>query len=253
LRTGISRTKEAGEPMLSRGLAAGALALLVATMSCVAGQGDDESTDEAPAEVPLDLTIDRIEVAHGQLRLSATMGEGSADVSLLVGDACGSTEVGRGMATRSTFVWALAEDELAMAIKCDLVVQARVVTENGVIVKSLSLAVLPEVVSSAADEGLSLQATTTSENGVALPFGSGSHAVSQLDFARAVIMQRPLVVEGASFDTSVAVGGIGLEVERGVGTPGPPESDPEACDLAAPDLEPAHPEPSGPVGANEPD
>src|SRR5579862_5644446 len=131
--------------MLVRGLAAGALALLAATVSCVAGEGDEEATVAAPEELALDLIIDKLDIAHGALRMSATMNEGSADVWLSVGEACGSAEIGRGMANRSSFVWALAADEVALAMKCDLVVRARVVTETGMVVKAASLSVSPIV------------------------------------------------------------------------------------------------------------
>ncbi len=198
--------------MLSRGLTAGALALLASTVSCIAGEGDDEATVEPPAEVPLDLTVDQVDIAHGALRLRATMREGSADVSVSVGKACGSTEVGRGMANRSTFVWALAEDELALAMKCDLVVRARVLDETGVVVKSASLSVSP-LVASSGDEGPELQGTASSEEGVSLAFGSGALSISRADFARSVLMRRPIVFEGASFDTSISVAGVDLEAD----------------------------------------
>jgi|SRR5580658_1817182 hypothetical protein len=213
--------------MRCRGLAAGALAHLAATVSCMAGEGGDEATVEAPKEPPLDLTIDKLDIAHGALRMSATMREGSADVSLLVGEACGSAEIGRGMANRSTFVWALAEDELALAIKCDLVVRARVLTETGMVVKAASLFVSPIVGSSGADEGPQLQATSSSAEGITLAFGSGELAISQLDFARAVVLQRPFLFEGASFPASLSVGGVELQVEQDVGAPGPEPSEQE--------------------------
>jgi hypothetical protein len=222
--------------MLSRSLPAGALALLAATVSCTTGEGDDEATVETSPEVPLDLTVDQVDIAHGSLRLSATMREGSADVSVTVGKACSSTEVGRGMANRSTFVWALGEDEVALAMKCDLVVRARVREETGVVVKSASLSVSPLVASSDTDEGPQLQGTSSSENGVILAFGSGELSVSQVDFARSVVMRRPLAFEGASFDTSVSVAGVELEAEADK------TAEPETAE--APEAERSGPEPS---------
>jgi hypothetical protein len=231
--------------MLCRGLAAGALALLAATVGCVAGEGDDEATVEAPEELPLDLTIDKLDIAHGALRLSATMSEGSADVSLLLGEACGSAEVGRGMANRSTFVWALAEDEVALAMKCDLVVRARVVTETGMLVKAASLSVLPLVGSSSDDEGPQLQGTSSSTEGITLAFGSGELAISHSDFAHAIVLQRPLVFEGASFPTSLSVGGVELQIEPDVVAPDPEPSEPEPMPP-----EPSEPEPTEAFSSN---
>jgi hypothetical protein len=235
--------------MPCRGLAAGALALLAATVSCVAGEGDDEGTVQAPDERPLDLTIDKLDIAHGALRMSATMSEGSADVSLLVGEACGYAEIGRGMANRSTFVWALAEDEVALALKCDLVVRARVVTETGRVVKSAPLSVSSIVGSSGADEGPQLQGTSSSAQGIVLAFGSGELAISQLDFARAVVLQRPFIFEGASFPASISVGGVELQVEPDVVAP-----DPEPSEQEPTGTEPTEPgEPSKPNSIEEPE
>lgn len=242
--------------MGSRGLTAGALALLAATVGCMTGEGDDEATVETSPEVPLDLTVDQLDIAHGSLRLSATMREGSADVSVTVGKACGSTEIGRGMANRSTFVWALAEDEVALAMKCDLVVRARVLDETGVVVKSVSLSVSPVVAVSGTDQGAELQGTSTSEEGVTLAFGSGELSVSQADFARSVVMQRPIVFGGASFDTSVSIAAVELGAEPAEVAPGEPmpgvvsasDSEPEMAEPETEEPEPTDPQP--PVVSN---
>jgi hypothetical protein len=121
-------------------------------------------------------------------------------------------------------------------MKCDLVVRARVVTETGTVVKAASLSVLPLVGSSSADEGPQLQGTSSSTEGITLAFGSGELAISHSDFARAVVLQRPLVFEGASFPTSLSVGGVELQVEHSIVAPDPEPSDPE----------PTQPEPSDP-------
>jgi|HubBroStandDraft_1064217.scaffolds.fasta_scaffold141585_1 hypothetical protein len=187
--------------MLNRGLTVAALGLFAATMGCAAGGIDEDSTAEPAADEPLDLTIDRVDVAHGALRLSASMIDGSADVSLSAGPPCGGGELGRGMATRSGFVWALAEDELALALTCDLVVHARVTTAAGLLVKSISLPVAAGVASSSTDETAELQV------------GSSEFHPSHLDLARSVLARRPIMVGGTPFTTSLSIGGVELEVE----------------------------------------
>jgi hypothetical protein len=62
-------------------------------------------------------------------------------------------------------------------------------------------------------KGRNCKARRPPKNGVILAFGSGELSVSQVDFARSVVMRRPLVFEGASFDTSVSVAGVELEAE----------------------------------------
>jgi hypothetical protein len=68
-----------------------------------------------------------------------------------------------------------------------------------------------------------------------LAFGSGELAISHSDFAHAVVLQRPLVFEGASFPTSLSVGGVELQVEPDVAAPDPEPSEPEPM---PPELEP---------------
>jgi len=170
------------------------------------------------------------------------MTDGSADVSVSLGNGCAPREIGRGMATRATLVWALAESEVAQALWCDLVVRARLLTETGVVLKVASVTVMPEVGSSAADEGPQLQGTSCMPSHVRVGFTSvprwarlsagdslvesmsepvdpqddgvsTEFLVSHLDFARAVLTQKPLVLSGARFDTSLSVGGVELEAE----------------------------------------
>jgi hypothetical protein len=198
--------------MLNRGLTVAALALFVATMGCAAGDIDEDATAEPPADEPLDLTIDRVDIAHGALRLSASVIDGSADVSLSAGRPCQSGELGRGMATRSGFVWALAEDELALALTCDLVVRARVMTAAGPLVKSMSLPFAASVASSSTDDPADPVAMATGEE-LNVIVGSSEVHLSHLDFARAVLTRRPIVIGGTALTTSLSVGGVELEVE----------------------------------------
>jgi hypothetical protein len=219
--------------MQSRVLFAGALALLAATVSCVAGGNDDEATDDSLPDIPLDLIIDRVDIAHGALRLSARMREGSADVSVLAGEACGSGDIGRGVSTRSTLVWFLAEDEIAKALKCGLVVHARVVAEKGVrVVKSVFLSVSPDVASSGAEEGPQVEGTVSSTADVRVAFASGELTLSHLDFARSMLSRSPVVFGRSSFDTSLSVAGVELEVEP---------TEPPSPEVEAPEIESTEP------------
>src|SRR5580704_14695470 len=100
---------------------------LVLGAGCAGQLGLDDAPGEAPApDEPLDMTVDALDVVHGALRIRATMLDGSADVSVRLAGACEHREVGGGTSTRSTFVWALGEKDVADAITCGLLVCARV-------------------------------------------------------------------------------------------------------------------------------
>jgi hypothetical protein len=221
------------------------LLLAAAAAGCTAPSGDEDEPD--PEEIlPLDLAVDRVDISHGALRLSATMVDGSADVSVRLGDACPGREVGRGMATLSTLVWALDESELADALACHLVVRARVRTPTGHVTKEAPLLVMPDVV--AGEESAEQEtppdevSTGSSLSGVTIVFTSvGPRArlsvgdslleptvgdeqdqegpttqfvVPRGDFARAVLLRWPLRLDGASFGTWLSVGGAGLEPDE---------------------------------------
>jgi hypothetical protein len=102
-----------------RGLAAGPLVLLVARVGC-ASRAIDPTEDVRPGteerEVPLDLNVDRVDVVHGALRLSATMRDGSADVSISLWASCPPREVGGGIATPSGLVWTFAARSLSLSV-----------------------------------------------------------------------------------------------------------------------------------------
>ncbi len=221
--------------MRTRGLTAGALALAAATMSCAIGPGDDEATTAPPEPIPLDLSIDRVDIAHGALRLRATMIDGSADVWLTTGDSCGSVDIGRGSTTRSTFVWSLAEDEVVLAMKCDLVARARVMTEAGLVLESVALSVSPEVAAAPSDDESAFEVTISSSGDVTIRVGSGEQAFSHLELVRALLAQTPLDVWGRPFATTVSVGGTELEVEPPVPEPSAePESESSEVEPASP-------------------
>jgi hypothetical protein len=209
--------------------------------------GDEEDATGSPEVSPLDLTVDRVELVHGAVRLSATMVDGSADVSVLLGDACDRREVGRGMATRSNLVWAFAESEIAEGLACDLVVVARVHTPAEVVVKELSLAVSPIVTAAegagAADDGPQLGNASCAAEGIQFSFtavprwarlsvgdslveatqteapdeeeqqppDTAEFVATYPDFSRAVLTRRAVSLAGVSFPASLSLGGMALD------------------------------------------
>jgi hypothetical protein len=219
--------------------------LLATSLSCLPRPAD-RSDDEPPAkteEEPLDLTIDRVDLSHGVLRLKATMNDGSADVSILLGTACEPRELGGGLATASSLVWSLAEDDLAGALGCDILVVARASTSTGTVLKTAPVPVGVEMASSGSDEAAQPPDVQRSTSEMRLVFPSGSardsdrlsvgdslvepsqalsdsqqttheFAVSRHDLARAILSRRPLRLGRSSFDVSVSVGGVPLEVDQ---------------------------------------
>ncbi len=161
--------------MLCRRTAAQAFVLLAATLSCQAGAGDS-SEGELPTEQeePLDFSVVRVEVAHGALRLSATMREGSADVSIWLGAECERRVVGGGMATPSSLVWTLGADDLARALGCDLLVVARATTPTGHVLKVASVPVMADLAPSVSEDAPSLRSMSRSTSDMQLFFESSS-------------------------------------------------------------------------------
>jgi hypothetical protein len=216
---------------------------------CVNPVPEDREPTVEP-EVPLDLSVDRVDVVHGALRLHATMIDGAADVWTTLGGDCEPRETGGGVSTLSTLVWTLGENELADVLACGLVVHARVIVGPRRVIKAAALTVTPDVVDSrgqGADEGPALQETTSSPAGVTLAFAAASTGGRLLaggssieraepeieegeapvesdpparflvpfdDFARALLLRRALVLDGAAFDPSVSVGGTTLDSWR---------------------------------------
>ena len=111
-----------------------ALALCLATASCAAPSHDDQVMAPLPEpelEEPLTLSVDALDVRHGSLRIEASMTDGSADVSMWLGEECGAREVGHGIATRSGFAWSLSRYEIGRAIECSLIVRVHAVDAEG--------------------------------------------------------------------------------------------------------------------------
>lgn len=112
-----------------------ALALCLATASCASPTNHEMmvASPAPPSEVEeaLSLSVDALDVRHGSLRIEATVVDGSADVSMWLGQTCETREVGHGIATRTGFAWSLSRDEVARAIECNLVVRVRAVDDEG--------------------------------------------------------------------------------------------------------------------------
>jgi hypothetical protein len=222
------------------------LVLLGVAPGCTTPTGSADGPPPEPEEVlPLELSVDRVDISHGALRLSATMVDGAADVSVMLGDACDRREVGGGLSTLSTLVWSLGEAEVADALACDLVIRARVRTETGHVMKEAPVSLTSSVTSSPenSEQGPQPREGSTSLDGVAIVFTSvGPSArlsagdslveptvtdeddpddttkrfvVSRRDFARSLLLRWPFRMEGASFETSLSVGDTALETEEG--------------------------------------
>jgi hypothetical protein len=235
----------------------GGFALATCSAGCmVAPEGDDEETahgeavqPEPEVEEPLDLTVGTLDIVHGSLRVIATMTDGAADVSVRLGGDCEAREVGGGISTPSTLVWAFGENDLADALSCGLVVRARAREGNGFVSKVATLDVAAaataagETAGETADESApALQAVTTAEEGIHLVFaplarsarlttgdsvleadrsdpsdpdsaedGAGDFTVPRIDFARSVLRSRPFYVDGTPFATSLSMGGTPLD------------------------------------------
>ncbi len=232
-------------PSLLAGLAR--IAALVVTgpaaVACSAHTaGAISSFERAPElEADLSLTIDRIDVRHGALRISATMEDGSPDVSILLGPTCDSREVGHGIATRVTFTWNLTKDELARAIECSLVVKVRAVDDDGRRIRRQ--AAVPVGVILVADEAVSPRfmghethgpttrlTFTTPTRATRIAVGGGIFGaeddgddeaagtytahflVGNDDLAHAVLARRALTVQGTPFPATVSIANLTLDV-----------------------------------------
>lgn len=147
----------------------------LATAGCAATSNDNQEAPPPPPpemEEPLELTVDDLALRNGTLRISATMTDGSADVSMWLGDACDPHEVGHGFATRAGFTWALSADDVTRAFECGLVVNAHGVNEDGERVKKIaSLDVSPQVVEDETDV-VHLVSTVSEGKTITLRFSS---------------------------------------------------------------------------------
>jgi hypothetical protein len=243
------------------------MALAVAAMSGCAQQGDaGDGPQEPPAEdQPLDLTVDSLDVVHGALRLSATMVDGAADVSVRLGGACDAREVGGGISTRSALVWSFGERDLAEALACGLVVRARVREEAHLVNKTAALSLKPDVAPDGDGDGDSqapgLMAIDNSAEGVGAVFQPitpgarlatgdsflearalegenepviddvGRFMIPLADFARSVLRERLLHLEGASFVPSLSVDLVPLASEPPADEAQPAEESPPADEV----------------------
>jgi hypothetical protein len=226
--------------MDTRGLAAGvSLLLLAATAGCAAPPGAASEPEAPEEEVPLDLAVDSVDIVHGALRLSATMVDGAADVSVSLGGDCEHREVGGGWSTVSTLVWTFGAADVADAIGCGLAVRARVRTGSQNVTKVAELALTVGLVPcEEADDGPGVEEVAASSAGVTIRFarvaprarliagdssleatpldGEGADAtqarfaVPRIDFARSLLLRWPLALDGASFDATVDIGGTAL-------------------------------------------
>ena len=233
--------------MDARGMAARASALLAAAVSCATlscapqGTEDEGAATALEPELALDLSVDRVDISHGALRVTATMVDGAADLSVRLADGCGGREVGGGISTLSTIVWTFGAADLADMLGCDLVVRARVRSERGYVTKAATLSVgvdtsvagEPESEPPQAIEyGLSTEAVSITfrpvKPGAKLSAGDSLIEPAPIDgeerpgdartfdipcgdFARSLILRRPLMLDGVPFDTSLSVGGTALE------------------------------------------
>jgi hypothetical protein len=221
--------------------------LIVCALGGCASHSAEEEEETREEEGPLDVTVDSLDVVHGRLRIVATMVDGAADVSVRLGGECEHRDVGGGLSTLSTFVWALGDGDVGDAIVCGLVVRARVRDGARYVNKVAELAVAVGAATTDPDsqEGPQLQDATTTEAGVLLAFanvrrsarlttgdsilapeeadpqtqhsaavdGVRRFMVPRADFARSVLEGRPLVVDGASFETGLSVGNTPLEAD----------------------------------------
>jgi hypothetical protein len=233
--------------MDARGSLAAACLVAGALCGCEAPTGSDPPLDPPETDEALDVAVDSVDVVHGALRITATMVDGAADVSVRLGGSCDHREVGGGMATPSTLVWTLSDSDVAASMKCGLNVRARAHDGGRRVNRVADLAVGvgmdPEPVEGT-EERPTLQSFGMSDTAIDLVFGStrssarltagGSvlqamppgdgadpeasestahFAVAHLDFARAVLRGRPFSLDGASFDVSLSVGGTSLQVD----------------------------------------
>jgi hypothetical protein len=248
-----------------------ALALCLATASCAAPSNNEQADPSARAaepeieeiEEPLALSVDALDIRHGTLRIEASMDDGSADVSMWLGEGCETREVGHGIATRSGFAWSLSRDEVARAIECSLTVKVHAIDDEGQHVRRVaqlpvSVAVQPDgadlvrlramesdgattkltfmapsVVSRMHVAGTVIGAETDEiEISGKLPRGAflSAFVVDNDDIARSMFARSHLTLLGEDFLATVTVGSVTLDVSQ----PEPP-AEPEP--VAQPDSE----------------
>jgi hypothetical protein len=110
--------------MSSRAAFSVAASMMACALVGCAGHTTTETRTE-DIEVPLDLTMESVQLVRGRMRFTASMDDGSPDVSVWLGKNCEAREIGRGIATGTRVVWTLSADELGRAIECQLTLKAR--------------------------------------------------------------------------------------------------------------------------------
>lgn len=209
---------------------------------------DEEDEHEPEIEKPLDLALTALTLRRGSITLAATMEDGSADVSVYLarGEAsCDETrEIGRGFATRASFVWRFDAREIARAHECNVVVKARARDDEGRRIVRTAEIVVAITLASDDEERASLPkqeiqgdvsrltfrsldgARRLHANGVVIGaedddddlvlVGPGSLAtfeVPNLDLAKAVLGRRAFTYARVPFTVSLAVGNLTLDPE----------------------------------------
>lgn len=254
-------------PLLS---VAAALALCLATASCAAPSNNEQADSSAAPEIeeieePLALSVDALDIRHGTLRIEASMDDGSADVSMWLGEGCETREVGHGIATRSGFAWSLSRDEIARAIECSLTVKVHGIDDEGQHVRRVAqlpvtVAVQPDGADLVRLRGQESEGATTKLTFMAPSFASRLHVagtiigaesdeveingklprgaflsafvVDNADLARSMLARSHLTLLGEDFLTTVTIGSVTLDVSE----PEPP-SEPEPVAQPASDSE----------------
>jgi hypothetical protein len=207
--------------MNARGLALRASLLLATTAHCATPEDEAGDPDDTPIEdVPLDLHVDAVDVVHGALRLRATMAGGSADVSVTLGGRCEGREVGGGWSTATGLSWTLGETEVADAIDCGLRVRATVRAGRRTATRVAPLGLSVQLTTATEVEGDSTEAPAEQDAPEGTPQDPPSQddgrepvaatTVPPTDLARALLLHRRVVVDGAAFDVSLEVGGVPL-------------------------------------------
>ncbi|MDB5216135.1 MAG: hypothetical protein JWO86_4062 [Myxococcaceae bacterium] len=235
-----------------------ALALCLATASCAAPSNNEQAASIAASaavvpeieeiEETLALSVVALDVRHGTLRIEASMDDGSADVSMWLGDAqgCGDREVGHGIATRSGFAWSLSRDEVARAIECSLTVKVHAINDEGQHVRRVaqlpvSVAVQPDGADLVRLRAMESEGSTTTltfmgpseasrlhvagtiigasdpvEINGKMPRGAflSSFVVDNDDLARSMFARSHLTILGEEFLAAVTVGNFTLDVSR---------------------------------------
>ena len=193
-------------------------------------------------ELPLELRVETVQVSQGRLRITATMHEGSPDVSMWLAPPCEEREIGRGIATDARFVWTLTSDELARALECSLKVRARGIRGEGVRLRKVAeLPVELSVGGADEDDAPRMQSHSTEGALTNMVFANTQafaplhvgHVIVGREFdpsddddhtarflvptdglARAVLARWPLSLQSSRYLAEVTVGGVNLEADE---------------------------------------